>query len=105
MNLASAAKTSGNGDLLWPKGCVNVEDIPWELSVAIQHAYRVLSWQENLTEDEMPPVYMWPFEEALELHFERVDRARKDKYGSGSGDEDDGGTPMMSNELAEKVRG
>lgn len=103
--MASAAKASGNGSLLWPEGCESIADISWELSAVIQHAYRILNWQENLSEDEMPPVYIWPFEEELELHFERVDKARKDKYGGSSGDDDDGGTPMMSNELADKVRG
>lgn len=104
--MAASAKSSGNGSLLWPAECKSVDDISWELSVVIQHAYRILNWQENLVQEEMPPVYIWPFEEELELHFERVDKARKDKYGSGSsGDDDDGGTPMMSNELADRVRG
>lgn len=49
----------------------------------------------------MPPQYMWPFEEELELWFERVDREREARYGGGSSSYDDDETgSMMGNELA-----
>lgn len=69
----------------------------------MQHAYRILHWQENLLEEEMPPRWMWPFEEELQLWFERVDRERRSKYGGDSSDDEEGGV-MMGNELA-KGRG
>lgn len=78
-----------------------MEEVPWELSVAASHAYRILFWQENLTDDEMPEQWKWPFEDELALHFERVQRMRDEKYGRTSSD-DDGGTPMMQNEYAER---
>lgn len=72
--------------------------MPADLTLAISHAYRVLHWQENLVEEEMPPAWMWPFEEELDSWFEEVEKSRKAKYGGGSSD-DDGGV-MMENELA-----
>ena len=48
----------------------------------------------------MPPQYMWPFEEELELWFERVDTEREARYGGGSSSDDEGTGSMMGNELA-----
>lgn len=69
---------------------------------AVSHAYRVIGWQENLTEDECPPVWMWPFEDELEVWFEEVDRKRKDKWGGGASndDDDEAGGSMMANDFA-----
>jgi hypothetical protein len=69
-----------------------------DLSAAIDHALLVLNWQENLPGDEMPPQWMWAFDDELELWFEDVEAKREAKYGGGSsGDEQ---APMMGNELS-----
>lgn len=98
--MARAAKLSGNGSGLFPKGITSVDELPWDLCAAIEHALRVCTWQENLVSDEMPPDWMLPFDDELEIWFERVDRERKDKYGGGSNDEPAG--EMMGNEFAQE---
>jgi hypothetical protein len=55
----------------------------------------VLSWMEHLSTEELPPQWMWPFDDEIERHFERVRDARA--HGT-SMDEDDG--PMLRNEYA-----
>lgn len=68
---------------------------------AIEHASQIIDWQENLPKDEMPPPWMWPFQEELEVWFEAVDQKRKDARPDSSGDET---VPMMTNELAKGRR-
>lgn len=70
--------------------------------MAIEQASRVLDWMENLVKEEMPPDWMWPFEDELEQWFADVEEKRKQKYGGGgdtSSDESSG--PMMKNEFAQ----
>lgn len=64
---------------------------------------RVVDWHENLMPDEVPPPWMWPFEDELEIWFERVDEERKARYGGG-GSGGDETVPLMQNELT-KDRG
>jgi hypothetical protein len=65
---------------------------------AIEHASRICDWQENYAQDEMPPVWMWPFEDELEIWFEEVENKRKERFGTpGSSGDEDGGD-MMANE-------
>lgn len=71
--------------------------------MAIEHAHRILDWQENLIKDEMPPRWMWPFEDELEIWFEEVERKREERYGGKGGSDDS--VPMMSNELSKGRRG
>lgn len=82
------AKTGGNGLSLLPPGST-VQDIPHDLHVAIEHAYRILNWQENLEESEMPQPWMWHLEWELEAHFETVAAERKLRYGGGTSSVDD----------------
>lgn len=63
----------------------------------------IVSWQENLPEDEIPPEWMWPLDYELEQWFENVKRKREDKYGR-SDDDDRDEVPMMSNQLAARKR-
>lgn len=71
---------------------------------AISQANRILDWYENLQSDEMPPEWMWPFDEELELWFEEVERKREEKYG-GEGDSSDASSEaMLSNEYARDRR-
>lgn len=98
--MVRAAKLSGNGSGLFPEGVTSVNDIPWDLSVAIEQGLRICNWQENLLDDEMPPNWMWPFDDELEIWFENVDRERAEKYGGSSSSSDVESTEMMGNELA-----
>lgn len=70
--------------------------------MAIEFATTVLSWQENLSDGEMPPEWMWTLDHELSQWFENVEHDRKAKYGGSSDDEDAG--PMMSNDLAKGRR-
>lgn len=100
MRLVSQVKNGGAGQALWPRDCVSIEDLPSDLSNAIDHSYRVISWLENYQEEEIPPKWMWHLEWEIEPWFEEVNRARKSQYSS-SGDEE---SPMEQNELAARFR-
>lgn len=53
---------------------------------------------------EVPPEWMWPFDEELEHWFDDVDRKRRAKYG---GEDEPGGEvegDVMENELAKGLR-
>lgn len=63
---------------------------------AIEQAHRILDWHENLTEDEIPPEWMWPLDHELVGWFEEVKRNREAKFG-GKPDES---PAMMENEYA-----
>lgn len=70
---------------------------------AISHAHKVLDWYENLPKKEIPPEWMWPFDEELDVFFEEVEEARKTASSPSAPDDEDGG-PMMSNELSKGMR-
>lgn len=62
----------------------------------------MLSWYENLPEEEQPPRHMWHSEKRIGEWFDEVNRKRKDKYGGEKGSssyEDADDVPMMSNEI------
>ncbi len=69
----------------------------------IGHAQTVISWQENLPSDEMPPEWMWPFDKEIEAWFQEVKRARDEKYGGGSDSREDPGD-MMENDLVSEFK-
>lgn len=69
--------------------------------MAISHAQTILNWQENLFGEDMPPEWMWPFNEELEKHFDEVEKRRKRKYGE---DEEEESGPMVQNELSRHMR-
>lgn len=73
--------------------------MPVDLFRAIQQADRILDWQANLTDEEMPPVWMWCIEDELAPWFERVHRERDEKYNRKSADTPPEGG-YMENELA-----
>lgn len=92
----------GNGAFLWPRGCQTIEDVPNDLIKAVQHAFRVMNWHENLPGDEIPPAWMWPFDELLDDWFEQVEADRKAKWDNpGSQDEE---ADMMDNEYADRFK-
>ena len=71
---------------------------------AITEGLRVLSWYENLPEDEQPPRHVWHSDKRLANWFEDVDRKRKAKTGGkhSSSYEDADDAPMMVNELIDR---
>lgn len=67
---------------------------------AVAHAHTILSWQENLVEDEVPPEWMWALDEELEDWFEAVKDAREERRGGGG--EDREVVPMLQNEMTRR---
>lgn len=80
----------GNGSLLWPEGCASLEEIPEDLSRAIEQANRICDWQENLMPEEVPPSWMWHLDHELKDWFEEVEFKRKEQRKNPSGADDDG---------------
>lgn len=60
---------------------MNIEDIPADLFAIINHALIIISWQENLQADEIPPHWMWHLDWELEDWWKKVERLRNAKYG------------------------
>ncbi len=59
----------------------------------------VVTWEQHYTSEEMPPEWMWPFPEELNLWFEDVKAARDERMAGGGKDDDDEGE-MVENDLA-----
>jgi len=99
--MVRTARLSGSGAALLPPKIGSVEDVPWDLANAIDHGMRICSWQENLKSEDIPPVWMMPFEDELEEWFD----ALSEKNGT-KGDDLPGDTsvPMMGNELSDRFR-
>jgi hypothetical protein len=53
--------------------------------------------RRTLFSEDMPPEWMWPYDDALEEWFDQVDRRRKDR--AGRPDEDEEPDDMMQNQL------
>lgn len=71
--------------------------------LAVTHANFILDASENFTdESERPADWMWAHDEVMSDHFERVRKAREEKYGTKKNDDET--SDMMSNELAEQYR-
>lgn len=91
----SAAKTGGDLSLVFPAG-TNIETVPADLMLAINHSLRIIAWQENAQEEaDVPPRWMWTLENELEAYFLNRKREKEAKYGvassgssSSDGDED-----------------
>ena len=73
---------------------------------AITEALRVLSWYENLPEDEQPPRKMWHSDKLLADWFEDVEHRRKQKTSGKHTSSFEGAddAPMMGNELVDKSK-
>lgn len=85
----------------------NILDTPHDLVLAVNTALTVLSWFENLPEDEQPPRTIWWSEELLEEWFDGIRERRNKKYGVGRPKtpyDDAEDVPMTRNELAEQFR-
>lgn len=101
MRLASLMKSGHSSSLLWPEWVKTIDDVPADLSNALEHSFKILSWYENLGIDELPPQWMWHLDWELETWFEQVDAQRKNPRASDDREE----VPMMSNEHAAHLRG
>lgn len=87
---------------MWPDAC-SLAELPFDLYKAVEHASAILTWQENLTREEMPPEWMWSVEHELTAWFQRIDEERNEKYGGGDS-APESTTPMMTNELADEMK-
>jgi hypothetical protein len=74
--------------------------------LAIDHANRILSWQENLTSDEMPERWKWHLDWEIEEHFKILKIKREEKYSSSSSalSDDDDTSPIEWEENAYSAR-
>lgn len=79
------ARSAGGLQTIFPEG-TTIETVPHDFHSAVDHALRVLSWQENLPGDEMPPRWMWTLDWEIDKHFTIVESKRKSKYGGSSED-------------------
>lgn len=69
----------------------DLTEAPAELVQAIQHAYTILNWYENVPSDEMPPAWMWPFPDETGQWFDEVKEARRrEREGGGESSNMDG---------------
>lgn len=96
MRQVIAAKRAGNATIMFPAGVASIEDLPCDLAMALEQAHRIITWQENLTKEEMPPKWMWHLEWELDAWFEEVERLREEKYGGGDDAREE--APMMRND-------
>lgn len=80
-----------------PVDCNNVESMPSDLMVAIDHALHILGWQENMMEDEMPERWKWHLDWEINRHFLDIKRKRNPENASSSSDEDSGETAWEEN--------
>lgn len=87
---------SGNGEFLYPEGCDSIETCPNDLALAINHALTIVNWQKNLQSDDMPPSWMWAFDEELVDWFDAVE-AKHEAESNGQHVET---ADMMQNEYA-----
>jgi len=61
---------------------------------AVSHALTIISWQENLTQKQMPPEWMWTLDDELEEWFDEINES----FGASSVEDEE--PPMMKNTLA-----
>lgn len=50
----------------------------------LSHALFILSMQENMPADEMPPRWMWHLDWEIETHMKLLKSKREAKYGGGN---------------------
>lgn len=106
MRMASTTKSTGSGHLMWPSG-LDAQSINNDLFLVIEHALRILSWQENLGKDECPPAWMWHLDWEIEAWFKKVQIERDRKWGNNSSsepDNDEGDSMWDENILFEEFK-
>lgn len=73
-------------EMLWPGG-MNPNNVPSDLFYAVEHALRILSWQENLLPEEMPPQWMWHLDWEIEAWFDKIKAKREQERGGPAADD------------------
>lgn len=85
-----------------------ISEAPYDLVTAVNFALSVISWHENLPQEEVPPRHLWWSEDLLEEWFQGVRERRKEKTEGGkntrSSYETAQDVPMTENELAAQYR-
>ena len=70
----------------------------------MEQALTIISWMQNLPEDEIPPEHLWEDTEGLELWWKAVDVKRKDGASISRGPtdhaQDDQGPQQTENDYA-----
>ena len=90
---------------MWPRDVSCVEDLPADLAVAIEQAVTILSWQENLVSEEMPPKWMWHLDWEIENWFIAVKNKREARYNKDPSDDSEGSdSDWEDNEYAQKYK-
>lgn len=104
-----AAQKAGDFRVLFPEGVERIDQIPWYLQVAIDHALTILTWYENLPKEDMPPEYLWEDSEGLEMWWKTVEARREDGVPTSQGDADPANTDqprqMVENDVARFLKG
>lgn len=94
------AKTTG--DTLFEQP---MQDAPHDLVTAVSEALTVLSWFENLPDDEQPPRHIWWSDELLTEWFRNVKQKRKEgssKRGARTSFQEADDVPMNQNTLIDR---
>lgn len=87
------------GDM-FPDG---ITDAPHDLVYAVSEALTVLSWYENLPDEEQPPRHIWWSDEMLSEWFRNVKANRKKETGSPRSSYSEAeDVPMSENELIDR---
>lgn len=73
--------------------------------MAVEHAFRILDWHENLPAEDIPPSWMWPVSHEIEYWFEEIERKREDEKNAARTGDEMPKVGMMSNALADEIRG
>lgn len=73
---------------MFPDG-MNMLNMPSDLAACLDHAYRILSWMENLPEDEMPDRWMWHLDWEIDAHFDVVKAKREAKHDLSPGESEE----------------
>lgn len=71
-----------------------LNEVPVDLLRAIAHANKILDWYENMISTDIPPEWMWSFDEPLNEWFDDL------KAANSSTTPEHTEVPMMENELA-----
>lgn len=82
----------------------NVFDAPWDMVAAINHALTVLSWFENLPQEEQPPRHIWWSGDLVNEWFDNVRVKRSASSGRKTAYELADDVPMDANSFAEDLR-
>ena len=99
-NVRSAMKLGGAASI-YPDSVDSFEELTFEFTIALNHALIVMGWYEHLAEGEIPPQWMWPFDDALEEWMDGVKADRKSQYSTDASDTE---ANMDSNDLASRFR-